>query len=76
MLFFLADGHRILAKFFKKTVFLSLFLSYDLIVLLKSRPSEIYLPNFCTSALLKAIKIKLLYSKKADGPIFRSAKVR
>ena len=31
--------------------------------LLKSRPYEKFLADFCTSALLKALKINLLYSK-------------
>ena len=39
----------------------------------KLRPCEKSIANF--SALLKALKIKLPYSKKADGQAFRSAKV-
>ena len=44
--------------------------------IVKSRPCENSLADFCTSALFKALKINLLYSKKADGQAFRSAKVR
>ena len=34
------------------------------------------LADFCTSARLNALKINLLYSKKADGKAFRSAEVQ
>ena len=40
---------------------------------LKLRPCEKFLASFCTSALLKALKINLLYPKKTDGQAFRSS---
>ena len=43
---------------------------------LKSRPCENSLADFCTSALLKGLKINLLYPKKANGRAFRSAEVQ
>ena len=42
----------------------------------KSRPCENPLADFCTSALLKALKINTGYSKKTDGQAFRSAEVQ
>ena len=39
--------------------------------LLKSRPCENFLADFCTSALLKALKINLLYSKKSRCSSFQ-----
>ena len=44
--------------------------------IVKSRPCENSLADFCTSALLKALKINLLTLKKADGQALSSAKVR
>ena len=38
---------------------------------LKWRPSENSLADFCTSALLKALKINHLIKKKADDQAFR-----
>jgi hypothetical protein len=43
---------------------------------LKSRPCEKFLVEFCTSALLKALKFNLLSLKKADGQTLRSAEVQ
>ena len=44
---------------------------------LKLRPFEKFLADFGTSALLKALKINLLFTlKNADGQAFRSAEVR
>ena len=37
-----------------------------------SRPFENYQADFCTSALLKDLKINFLYSKKADGQALKS----
>ena len=42
---------------------------------LKLRPCEKILVDFCTSAILKGLNIKLLYSKKANGETF-SAEVQ
>ena len=43
---------------------------------LRSGPFENYLAVFCTSALLEALKINLLYLlRKANDQAFRSAKV-
>ena len=42
----------------------------------ESRPCENSLVDFCNSALLKALKINLLYPKKYRCSNFRSAKVR
>ena len=58
----------IVRKLFEKTSFV-----YDQ---LKSRPFENSLVDFCISALLKALKINLLYPKKANGQAFRSAEVQ
>ena len=41
--------------------------------IVKSRPCENSLADFCTSTRLNALKMSLLYSKKADGKAFRSA---
>ena len=43
---------------------------------LKSGPSEKFLADICTSALLTALKINLLYPKKADGQAVRSAEAQ
>ena len=40
------------------------------------RPGENYLAEFCTFALLKALKINLIYSKKVDGQAFKSKEVQ
>ena len=37
-----------------------------------SRPFENYQADFCTSALLKDLKINFLYSKEADGQVLKS----
>ena len=42
-------------------------------VLLMSRPCENFIADFCTSALLKPLKINLIFPKKADGQAFRIA---
>ena len=39
---------------------------------IKSRSCENYLAEFCTSALLKPLKINPLHSKKADGQAYRN----
>ena len=43
---------------------------------LKSRPCENSLADFCIFALLKALKINLIYSKKVDGQAFKSKEVQ
>ena len=53
--------------------------AYDIflrIMELKLRPSENSLADFCTSALMKALKINLLYSKKVYGEAFWNAEVQ
>ena len=42
----------------------------------KSRPCENPLADFCTSALLKALKINTGISKRTDGQAFRCAEVQ
>ena len=43
---------------------------------LKSKPCENFVADFCTSALLKALKATFFTLKKEDGQAFRSAEVQ
>ena len=42
--------------------------------IVKSRPCEKFLADFCTSALLKALKIDILYSKNSRWSSFQKCR--